>query len=80
MQIYLEVDHLGGALGENNPGQQEEKGVSNKAVHRFPIQEQAWVDSLNQVLWLPVKEISIIGTYEYIWSMHENVVCCHVFK
>lgn len=58
-QIYLEGDHLGGAFGENNPGQQEEEGVGNEAVHRFPIQEQARVDRLNQVLRLTVQDRQI---------------------
>lgn len=37
--IYLKGDHLGGALDQNNPSQQEQEGVGNQGVHRFPIQK-----------------------------------------
>lgn len=45
-QSYLEAVHLGRTLGENYPGQQEEKRVNHQAIHGLPIQEQAGVDSL----------------------------------
>lgn len=53
---YLEAGHLGGALGENDSGQQEEEGVGHQAVHRLPIQEQAGVDGLHQGLGLPARD------------------------
>lgn len=56
---YLEAVNLGGTLGENNSGQQQEEGVGHQAVHRLPIQEQAGVDRLNRGLVLPVKDMQI---------------------
>jgi len=55
--MYLEAFHLGRALGENYPGQQEEEGVDYQAIDRFPIQEQTGVDGLNQSLGFLVKRI-----------------------
>ena len=64
---YLEAVHLGGALGENDAGQQEEEGVSHQGVHRLPIQQQAGVDRVHQGFGLQVKNIQI-RLMDVVWD------------
>lgn len=45
---YLETEHPGGALDQDDPGQQEQKGVGNKGIDGLSVQQQVAAQSFSQ--------------------------------